>query len=40
VTSGVAAAAQTLGLTISGGTVELESSGAHTGTSQLMVLYD
>jgi hypothetical protein len=40
VTSGVAAAAQTLGLTISGGTVTLEASGANTGTSQLMVLYD
>ena len=40
VTSGVAAAAQTLGLTISGGTVTLEASGTNTGTSQLMVLYD
>ena len=39
VTSGVAAAAQTLGLTFSGGTVELEASGENTGTSQLMVLY-
>lgn len=40
VTSGIAAAAQTLGLTISGGTVTLEASGTNTGTSQLMVLYD
>jgi len=40
VTSGVAAAAQTLGLTFSGGTIVLASSGTHTGTSQLMVLYD
>jgi hypothetical protein len=39
VTSGVAAAAQTLGLTISGGTVTLEASGTNTGTSQLLVLY-
>lgn len=40
VTSGVAAAAQTLGLTISGGTVTLEASAENTGTSQLLVLYD
>lgn len=39
VTSGVAAAAQTLGLTISGGTVTLEASGTNTGTSQLLVLF-
>ena len=40
VTSGVAAAAQTLGLTISGGTVTLEASAENTGTSQLLVLYN
>lgn len=40
VTSGVAAAAQTLGLTISGGTVTLEASATNTGTSQLLVLYN
>jgi len=39
VTSGVANAAQTLGLNFSGKTITLESSGTHTGTSQLMVLY-
>lgn len=40
VTSGVANAAQTLAATVSSLTITLESSGTHTGTSRVMVLYN
>lgn len=40
VTSGVANAAQTLAASVSSLTITLESSGTHTGTSRVMVLYN